>query len=208
MSPWPRVVIQGVFVKQENGRRYLLCSRFISENCIVPPFGEQVMECWGKQRDCSWFLTMQHNSSEKGSHIPASLSDLPTHYLSTSCLLACMTCVNLTLHFLSVCSNILLRRVLQTGAGAYGRSLLKSLNIHRHGSLNPCTVKFTCMTILWCGEALWGHFRELHAVKCWEKHALNEVERRWLHFRPTRAFWDFFSFLKSQLDCANMWPVI
>lgn len=70
MSPWPRVVIQGVFVEQANTVCYLLCSRFISENCIVPPFGEQVMECGGKQRDCHspgfWWCC---STLLKGSHI-------------------------------------------------------------------------------------------------------------------------------------------
>lgn len=52
MSPWPTVVIHAVFVEQHNSGCYLLCSRFISENCIVPPFAEWVMECGRKQKSC------------------------------------------------------------------------------------------------------------------------------------------------------------
>ena len=80
MSPRPRVVIQGVFVEQANSVCYLLCSRFISENCIVPPFGEQVMECRGKQGDCHspgfwWCCT----ALLRGSHIlPVILTLNPT----------------------------------------------------------------------------------------------------------------------------------
>ncbi len=70
MSPWPTLVIQGVFVEQANCVCYLLCSRFISENCIVPPFGEQVMERGAKQRDCNspsfWWCCA---ALLKGSHI-------------------------------------------------------------------------------------------------------------------------------------------
>lgn len=38
-------------------------------------------------------------------------------------------------------------------------SLLKSLNIHCHGSFDPCTVELTCMAILWCGEPRRGQLR-------------------------------------------------
>lgn len=70
MSPWPAVVIQGVFVEQANSVCYLLCTIFISENCIVSPFGEKVMEWGGKQRVCHspgfwWCCTTRL----RGSHI-------------------------------------------------------------------------------------------------------------------------------------------
>lgn len=70
MSPWPTVVIHAVFVEQANSVCYLLCSRFISENCIVPPFAEWVMECGKKQKGCCVLGLWQCSASLlKGSHI-------------------------------------------------------------------------------------------------------------------------------------------
>lgn len=43
MSLWPRVIRSAV-VEHANSLRYLLCARFISENWIVRPFGERVMQ--------------------------------------------------------------------------------------------------------------------------------------------------------------------
>lgn len=70
MSPWPTLVIHAVFVEQANSVCYLLCSRFISENCIVPPFAEWVMECGKKQKGCCVLGLWQCSASLlKGSHI-------------------------------------------------------------------------------------------------------------------------------------------
>lgn len=234
MSPWPRVVIQGVFVEQANSVCYLLCSRFISENCIVPPFAEQVMECGGKQRDCHslgfWWccttllkcsdilpviltlnLTCQHtecvrflNMIERELWLCASACVfviLLSMWESLRCMLKCM---HVTLpSSLSVNSDPLTqpvwrthssqRHVLgrQTGGGAYGYSLLKSLNIHCHGSFDPCTVELTCMTILWCGEPRRGRLWGSYVAKLWEQHALNETASlKWRreHVGDTWAF--------------------
>lgn len=79
----------------------------------------------------------------------------------------------------------------QTGGGAYGCSLLKSLNIHRHGSFDPCTVELTCMTILWCGEPCRGQLWGSYVVKLWEQHALIQtVPLKWRreHVGDTWAF--------------------
>lgn len=78
----------------------------------------------------------------------------------------------------------------QTGGGAYGCSLLKSLNIHCHGSFDPCTVELTCMTILWCGEPCRGQLRGSYEAKLWEQHALNETASKWRreHVGDTWAF--------------------
>ncbi len=103
MSPWPRVVIQGVFVEQANSVCYLLCSRFISENCIVPPFGEQVMECGGKQRDCHspgfwWCCT----TLLKGSHILPVILTLNLTCQHTEC----VRCLNLIEKELWLCAVV------------------------------------------------------------------------------------------------------
>lgn len=43
-------------------------------------------------------------------------------------------------------------------------NLLKPLNIHCHGSFDPCTMALTRMTILWCGKTHWGHFWGAHVA--------------------------------------------
>lgn len=70
MSPWPTVVIHAVFVEQANSVCYLLCSRFISENCIVPPFAGWVMECGKKQKGCCVrrFWQYPRQSAERLAH--------------------------------------------------------------------------------------------------------------------------------------------
>lgn len=63
----------------------------------------------------------------------------------------------------------------QTGGGACGCNLLKSLNIHCHGSFDPCAMEKTRMTVLWCGEPRRGQFWGSCVVKHWEQHELNET---------------------------------
>lgn len=72
MSPWPAVVTHTVFVERANSVRYLLCSRFISENCIVPPFGEWVMECGRKPKVCHFPAFWQYCITAKRLTHPAS----------------------------------------------------------------------------------------------------------------------------------------
>lgn len=202
MSPWPTVVIHAVFVEQANSVCYLLCSRFISENCIVPPFGEWVMECGRKQKVRHFPVLWQCCTTLlKGSHI------LPSHHLTfqhTTCVRflnqtdsvwlcfvflsmwekSCMP-ASLSVNFYPLTQPVWWthssgRHVLgrQTGGGPYGCSFLKSLNIHRHGSFDPCTVTLTPrMTILWCGEPRRGRLWKPHVVKLWEQHRMRQPLR-------------------------------
>lgn len=85
------VVIHAVFVEQANSVLYLLCSRFISENCILPPFGEWVMECGRKQKVCHFpgFLTMPHHSAKRLSHSACHLNTGTSTMKSCDSLLFC-----------------------------------------------------------------------------------------------------------------------
>lgn len=98
----------------------------------------------------------------------------------------------------SSCRHVLGR---QTGGGPYGCSFLKSLNIHCHGSFDPCTVTLTPrMTILWCGEPRRGRLWKPHVVKLWEQHAPNEAaSQKWRR----EHVGDTWEFLRAQVtDCA------
>lgn len=186
MSPWPAVITHTVFVERANSVRYLLCSRFISENCIVPPFGEWLMECGRKRKVCHFPAFWQSCITVKrlthpayrlntGSGSPALCTSLlfephrlhaaESKWLSLECFSTWESLARLPLHLLTHSSRILGEGLMDAAFWRHLASTAMARLTHTPWRGHHAWRFYDVV------NPRWGCLWKPHVVRLWEQHA-------------------------------------